>query len=80
MRCDVVAVGTELLLGHVIGADPEWAVQLGQGRRRQHRQRDRRRRGLQTFRYTTLGVFVDMGRNKAVASTLGSSGVASRHG
>ena len=43
----------------------------GQGRGRQRGGRARRGRPLRRFRYRTLGVFVDMGQHKAVATMLG---------
>ena len=47
-------------------------MRQAQGRRRQRRGRARpASRSSRPFRYRTLGVFVDMGRNQAVASTLG---------
>ena len=43
----------------------------GPARGAQRRRRARRRAGRRPFTYKTLGVFVDMGRHKAVAETLG---------
>ena len=58
--------------GQPVAADGPARAAPGQGRGRQRRHALGRRAGRRRpFRYRTLGVFVDMGRHQAVASTLG---------
>ena len=66
---DCAAVPDPARKGDALPADRAARDPPGPRRRTQRRRRDRRQQRLRKFTYKTKGVFVDMGRRKAVATT-----------